>query len=180
MALLKIKYVLNHDDLGLYGHEGDVVLNQQGGETPEHVYMKLLSYFMFFHEDLLIEADIGQHYKPDLVRLDGDKPVQWIDCGSTSLKKLEKLCIKNKQTLIDIVKKTNTELYSYRLQAERRLPDISRARFFAFDDGFLESLIPHLKSRHNMSITLTANLEQIYLDVDGEGFSSEIHRGETR
>ena len=180
MALLKIKFVLNHDDLGLYGKEGEVVINQQGGETPEHVFMKLLSYFLFYHEDLLIEADAGQHYQPDLVRLDGADPVQWIDCGSTSLKKLEKLCIKNKRTKIDIVKNTNAELYSYRLQAERRLPDIDRARFFAFDDGFLASLVPYIKNRHDISATVTADLEQLYLDVDGTGFSTDIHRGEKR
>ena len=177
MALLRIQFVLNHDDLGLYGHEGEVVLKQSGGETPGHVYMKLLSYFMFFHDELEIERDIGQHYKPDLVRMDGNDPVQWIDCGTTSLKKLEKLAVKNKRTTIDIVKRDNRELLAYRLQADKRLQDPSRARYFAFDPGFVDGLIPHLSSRHQLSVTLTADLAHIYLDVDGTAFDSRIWRG---
>ena len=180
MALLKIEYTLNNDFMELYGATGTVSLARNPGETPEHIYMKLVSYFMFFHEDLQIEVSANQHYKPDLVRLDerGD-PLQWIDCGSTALRKLEKLVVKNKRTHIDIVKRTENELRSYRLQAEKRLENVhDRVRFFAFDDGFIEGLIPHLESRHKVTATVMGEWEQLYLDVDGKSFETKIRRGD--
>lgn len=179
MALLKIEYTLNNDVLGLYGAQGSVSLARNPGETPGHIYMKLLSYFMFFHDDLQIEVTANQHYKPDLVRLDerGD-PLQWVDCGSTALRKLEKLVVKNKRTHIDIVKRTESELRSYRLQAEKRLDNLhERVRFFSFDDGFVDGLEPYLTSRHQVTATVMGEWEQLYLDVDGRSFETQIRRG---
>ena len=159
-----------------YGLSGDVHLHKDLGETWGHVHMKLLSYLLFYHPELQIEVDADQHYKPDLLRKDErGNALQWIDVGSTSLKKLEKLVTKNKQTSIDIVKRTEKELRAYQQQAVRRLQkSADRARFFTFDDGFLSQIEPHLQGRHDVTATITGSLEHLYLDVDGVSFETRI------
>ena len=87
-------------------------------ESREHVVLKLMAYLLFYDERLKIEAEIGTHYKPDLV-IEGDHgvPEMWIDCGRITLKKIESLAEKFKRTKIVIVKGEKNETLSFRKQA---------------------------------------------------------------
>ena len=165
---LKLKLVLNHEPLGLYGVERALIMIKRSGESMQHVMMKLLSYLTFYHQDLLIEARADQHYKPDLVRfnLRGD-PVQWVDCGATSLKKLDAISRKNYETYIDIVKKSRSELALYKLQADPRLVYPERVRYWTFGRAFLDELCGMMTSRHTLHVTITAEYSGLYLMVDG-------------
>lgn len=164
---LNIAMTLNHVPLDLYGEEPRQFLRKRSGESQRHVIMKLLSYMVFYHEDLQIEASASQHFKPDLVRFDGQgRPVQWIDCGQTSLQKLDKISRKNKLTYIDIVKATPGELANYKSQADTRLRQPERVRYWSFTAGFIERLGELCRARHSIVATITAGYEHIYVRVD--------------
>ena len=175
---LKLSLELNHEPLGLYGVERKLIMVKGSGESMQHVMMKLLSYVTFYHEDLLIEAKAGQHYKPDLVRFDlTGEPVQWVDCGATTLKKLDIISRKNAETYIDIVKKSRSELALYKIQADARLARPERVRYWTFGRSFLNTLCGLMTGKHTLHVTVSHEYSGLFVMVDGkETLSTEIIR----
>lgn len=165
---LNLELVLNHGPYGLYGVEARQFLRKRSGESVRHVMMKWLSYMLFYHQDLLIEASASQHFKPDLVRFDATtrQPVQWIDCGQTALQKLDKISQKNRHTMIDIVKTTPQELSAYKLQADTRLKRPERVRYWSFEEELVRRLGEVLHGRHHILATIPEGFEHIYLVID--------------
>lgn len=171
---LNINLLINHGPTGRYGCEETVFVVKKRGESLAHVAMKLLAYIRFYHPELQIEVSAGQHYKPDLVRVDhsGD-PVQWIECGSTSYRKLDVISSRNAHTLIDIVKPSPGEMQRYRREALKRIRRPDRVRFVAPMAGDLERFEKRLCSRHSIVATVPKNGERLFLEIDGE--TVEIH-----
>lgn len=164
---LNLDVVLNHMPQDLWGVETRVFLRKGRGESLDHVVMKLLSYLLFYHEDLRIEASANQHYKPDLLRL-GDQlqPVQWVDCGQTSIRKLDVISRRNRDTFIEIVKPTPGALAAYHLQAIPRLARPERVRFWSFHDGLVRQLCELLHGRHTLHATVTSDYQSLHLLID--------------
>ncbi len=164
---LNLDLTITHEPLEVYGAQRRVFLRKKRGESIQHVAMKLVSCVLFYHEELLIEESIGQHYKPDLVRLNEyEEPVQWVDCGQTSLQKLDKITRQNRQTYIEIVKPFIGQLAAYKEQADKRLELPERVRYWTFRGGFIDELSALLRTRHTLHATVAAEYEQLYLLVD--------------
>jgi uncharacterized protein YaeQ len=178
---LKLELVLdvrlNHAAAGWRDVRSRLFLAKKQGESLDHVLMKLCAYLLFYHPDLKVEVDASQHYRPDLVRLDerGD-PVQWVDCGSTALRKLDRIASKNRKTTIDIVKPTARTLTLFKAAAEAKIERPERVRYFAFRDGFLNDLAAVIRSRHQLEATVLGDCESLEVSVDGQPFSSPIVR----
>ncbi len=172
---LQIDVVLHHDELGRYDVEQRLFVRKRRGESMQHVVMKLLSYLLFYRDDLEIEAGVGQHYKPDLVSVDerGD-PVVWIDCGTTSLKKLESLVSSNPGTEIVIVKQREGELRRYAREAQQRLGQEASVQFVAFGDNLVDRLARMLGGRHRLEATVPEGMGEVYLSVDGREIRGEV------
>jgi uncharacterized protein YaeQ len=150
-------------------------LSKHAGESIEHVLMKLLAYALFYHPGLRVEVPVGQHHKPDLVRTDErGEPVQWIDCGETTLRKLERITRHNRRTRIDIVKPTARALGLYKDHADARLTAPERVRYVAFADGFLGELAARLSGRHTVEVDIAPGLASIQVTVDGEAVASPV------
>lgn len=166
---LNLEIEINNEPLAIYGARERVFMVKRRGESMRHVMMKLLSYLLFYHERLEIEASASQHYKPDLVRFDlRGEPVQWVDCGQTSLAKLDKISRKNRQTYIDIMKASPGELAAYKLQADTRLNKPERVRYWSASERLIERLGEVLGGRHTIHATITPGYEHIYILVDSE------------
>jgi len=169
---LKLQLVLDvrlhHAALGVRDLRERVFLTKKRGESLDHVLMKFLSWALFYHPDLRIEVSADQHYKPDLVRLDErGAPLQWVDCGQTALKKLDRIASKNRKTLIDIVKPTGRELRLFKDAADSKIARPERVRYFAFRDGFLAELAELVHGRHEVDASVHAAAEAIDLVIDG-------------
>jgi len=170
---LKLQLVLDvtlHDAAaGWRGVEERVFLTKRRGESLDHVLMKLCGWLLFYHPELRIELSAEQHYKPDLVRLDerGD-PVQWIDCGHTALRKLDRIASKNRKTTIDIIKPVERELRLFKAAADEKIARPERVRYFAFREGFLEELGTRVRGRHQLIATVTGAQESLDLAIDPE------------
>jgi uncharacterized protein YaeQ len=178
---LKLQVVLevrlHHAARGVHDHRERVFLTKKRGESLDHVLMKLLSWLLFYHPDLRIEVSADQHYKPDLVRFDErGAPLQWVDCGQTALKKLDRIASKNRKTLIDIVKPTERELRLFKDAADSKVSRPERVRYFAFRDGFLNELAELIHTRHEVEATVRGDAEAIELVVDGVAVSSPVIR----
>lgn len=172
---LNIDLLINHGPTERYGCEETLFLVKKSGESMAHVAMKLLGYLRFYHPELQIEASADQHYKPDLVRFDDrGRPVQWIDCGSTSYRKLDAISSRNDHTLIDIVKPSPGSMQRYRREALERIRRPDRVRFVAPAPGALERLEGRLISRHNIVVTVPAEGERLFLEIDGQAMEIKL------
>lgn len=170
---INVELTLNHEPFHLYGELARVFLRKNRGESLRHVMMKFMSYVLLYHEDLLIEASADQHYKPDLVRFNlRGEPLQWVDCGKTSIHKLDRISRKNQETLIDIVKATPGELAAYHEQARERIALPERVRYWSFGGRFIDELGELLRGRHTVHATVTPGFERVYLLID-ERFTLE-------
>lgn len=181
MLGLKLQLVLDvrlhHAALGVSELRERVFLTKKRGESLDHVLMKLLSWLLFYHPGLRIEVSADQHYKPDLVRFDErGAPLQWVDCGQTALKKLDRIARRNRKTLIDIVKPTERELKLFKDAADSRIARPERVRYFAFRDGFLTELAGLVHGRHEVEATVVGDAEAIELAVDGVQLASPVVR----
>lgn len=165
---LNIDLTLNHQPKELYGLQRRVLLRKGARESSRHVMMKLMAMLMFYHDDLVIEGSAHQHYKPDLVRLNAQQePVQWIDCGHTSIKKLNRITQRNHETTVDIVKATPGELAMYRREAQRQLRYPERVDYWSFERQFIRALGARVHGRHALVATVTPEMESVYLSIDG-------------
>lgn len=172
---LNIDLELNHHPLSLYGVEQRVLLRKGGGESLRHVLMKLMGYLLFYHEDLVIEGSAHQHYKPDLVRLNEmGEPVQWVDCGHTAIRKLNRITQKNYKTYVDIIKATPSELRMYKHEAEKQLRYPERVRYWSFHPDFIASLGQWITGKHHIVASVTEDMESLYLLVDGQTIDTQI------
>lgn len=172
---LQIDLLLNHGVKGLYGVEEKLYLRKRKGESIQHVVMKLLSYLIYYREDLKIEKAVGQRYKPDLVALDSQgEPEIWIDCGSTSLKKLEAMVRGNGGTKFIIVKAYPGELSRYVAQVSTALREEERLHFLSFGEDLVNQLGEKLTGRHEIVATLSEEGEKIYVSIDGEGLKGTL------
>lgn len=172
---LNVDLTLNHQPKGLYGVQRRILLRKGARESSRHVMMKLMSMLMFYHDDLVIEGTAHQHYKPDLVRLNAQmEPVQWIDCGHTSIKKLNRISQRNHETTIDIVKATSGELTMYKREADRQLRYPERVDYWSFERQFIRRLGERVQGRHTIVATVTGGMETMYLLVDGHAMHTPL------
>lgn len=152
-----------------------VIFSSFVGESTWHVALKLLAYLIYRQRRPLVEYGVGQRYKPDLVVLRDDGRVRlWIDCGETSLRKLERVVTANPVARVVIVKDTLRRLEAYRVPAERAIPDQPRLLYLAFGDGLVEGLADAMRQRNRVRFAIgPAGLE---VGLNGETFAGALFR----
>ncbi len=79
-----------------------IVLIKRPVESIEHVLQKALLWAMYLpmYPALRVEVPFSatSRYKPDLLALNGDRPIFWGECGVVSLAKLEDLLRRHRRT----------------------------------------------------------------------------------
>jgi len=172
---LQIDLQLDNPAVGAQGVRERVFLLKKRGESLDHVLMKLLAYGLFYSPELKIEVSAEQHYKPDLLRVDErGEPVQWVDCGSTALRKLDRITRRNRKTVIDIVKRTERELRLFKESADERIDRPERVRYWAFADGFIERLGERVRGRHTLRMVVDEQRTRLVLWLDEELLETPI------
>lgn len=152
-----------------------VIFSSFAGESTWHVALKLLAYLLYRQRRPLVERSVGQRYKPDLVVLRDDGRVRlWIDCGETSLRKLERVVAANPIARVVIVKDTLRHLDAYRALAQRELHDEPRLLYLAFGDGLVDGLAAAMRQRNRVHFAKgPAGLE---VGLNGETFPGALFR----
>lgn len=172
---LNIQLTLTNESRSAYGVDTRLLLRKNSGESMQHVAMKLLSFGLFYHPQLDVERAVGQHYKPDLTRSDDrGHIVQWIECGSTSIRKLDRVTRDNPYAVVKIVKPTGRAARLYRERARLELRRPERVEYLGFEAGFVDRLASRLSSRHDVVFVVTADPMHIYAAVDDESLDSSV------
>lgn len=85
-------------DIHLNGGHRKLILSPRPEETHDHLALKLAAFLLFWAEEPVVDpsakhpALLDQEFRPDLMALDlSGRMALWIECGFTSLNKLEKL-----------------------------------------------------------------------------------------
>jgi len=145
-------------------------------ENREHIVLKLLAYILYYDERLQVEVDAGYHYKPDLVILeDSREPQLWIDCGHVAPVKIENIARKLRRSRIVILKQTEAELRQFKKLMEKRVEDMARLEFLAFEPGFITRVAEAL-GRSNQVTLYPISENAIGLAMNDEIFESNLYR----
>jgi uncharacterized protein YaeQ len=152
-----------------------VFLLKKRGESIEHVVMKWLSYNTFHHPQLEIERPIGHRYKPDLVRFDDHgRLAEWIDCGSISPEKLNRLSRELYSTNVTVVKQTPAELDRYARHVLPNLHSPGNVHFVSFADRLVERIAERLHKKHDATVVITGDRSHLFCELDGLSFDGAI------
>ena len=174
---LVIDITLNNQYTGHFGIDTRLFLEKKVGESARHVAMKLLSWMALYRPGLEIEKSIGEHYKPDLVRVTRAGDVtHWIDCGQTSLTKLKTIVARYRDTEFTIVKSKPSELRHYFREAISRESSLESVQYLAFEIPAIHDICTRLHKRHSITVTVGGGLNVMYLDIDGEDLEVRFFR----
>lgn len=152
-------------------------LEKKAGESMAHVVMKALSWWVCARPGLQIEAPADPHYRPDLVDFDADgRPCLWVDCGMTSVHKLEHLVRTRRSAHVVIVKRTPRDIARYRRGADRHLVRPAAVTWLSFSHGFVDALAQALWGQHRAIATLAEGDPcRLWLEVDGQLWETDVH-----
>ena len=130
-----------------------LILIKQLSELRNHIAMKLLSYLIFYTDELNVEPNTDLHYKPDLmVAGEHSVPKIWIDCGQVALKKIEVLSTKLKNSRIIFVKETKRELDVFKKMVGKKIDKAERIEYLAFEPNFVTSIGNALQRTNHITI----------------------------
>ena len=117
-------------DLHVNGAERSVQLLGRPEEPAEHLAHKLAAAVLFFDEDPVLGAGMTHDFVPDLLARDEAGEIKlWVDCGSTTLHKLDKLVKRLPYARVIVLKED-------RRSAERLRKDApSRVEILSWPDG---------------------------------------------
>lgn len=152
-----------------------VIFSSFPGESTWHVSLKLLAYLIYRRRDPLVERPVGQRFKPDLVVLKDDGRVRlWIDCGETSIRKLERVVARNPIARVVIIKDTVRHLEGYRALADQALRDTSRVLYLAPDNALIDGMAVAMRQRNRVRFAMGPAGVQI--ELNDERFAGTLHR----
>ena len=145
-----------------------LVLRETIGESPQHIILKLLTYLLFFNDNLQVETTAFQHYKPDFVKFDEEqnwKVRKWIDCGVIDDKKLLKISKHNRQAEIYIFKNSKDSAQSLKDKIGKKASNTFNIRYCVFNKGELKIIQDLMLGRNGIIIENCPNIRNGYLNL---------------
>ncbi len=152
-----------------------IILVKEITELRNHVVLKLLAYILFHDPELKVEVSADMHYKPDLLIPGEHTPKLWIDCGKVTLRKVESLAGKLRNTRVIFLKETKRELDTFRKLVEKKVENTGQLEYLAFEPGFIASLANAL-ARTNHVTLYEIMPEVIGVALNDEVFESTLYR----
>lgn len=157
-------------DRGVYD-EINLRVARHPSETDAYMVTRLLAYCLEFEDGIAFSEGLSSTEEPAVVVRDLTGALQaWIEVGAPDAARLHygsKLA-------------GRVAVYTHRDAAKVAAPwagkKIHRAedvRLISFDPGFVDEVVAALGRRNAMTVSVTER--QLYLELNGETFSSEIH-----
>lgn len=117
-----------------------VILASQENETPEHLALKLAAFVIFFNSNPLMDVSLkhpalaGQEFRPDLLALNESGEIKlWVECGTVTSHKLDKLTRRYRNGRIVVLKETLHEAETLRKTIEKhKIQGRDRVEIWAF------------------------------------------------
>jgi uncharacterized protein YaeQ len=129
-------------DLHVNGGARKLLIVQGPNEKGEHMALKLAAFVLFWNDDPIMDAStkhpalVNQEFLPDLMALSDDGTVKlWVECGSTTLNKLDKIIKRFPYSRIVVVKETLREAKRLRAEVDSAIEKGARVEILAWPDG---------------------------------------------
>ncbi len=127
-------------DLHINGENRKLLLVPGPNELDSRLALKLAGYLLFWKFEPKVDASVKTpalarfEFLPDLVGLDeGGEIVLWVDCGTTTMNKLDKLIKRLPYARIVVIKENEREALRLRKDAESALEKHARVEILAFE-----------------------------------------------
>ncbi|MBI3547831.1 MAG: YaeQ family protein [Elusimicrobia bacterium] len=127
-------------DLHVNGDSRKLILVPGDNEKTEHLALKLAAYVMFWDAELVVDASakhpalLGQEFRPDLMSTDDSGTVNlWIEVGTTSLNKLDKVLKRFPYAHLVVIKENPAQARRFKVEAEELNQE--RLETLCFPDG---------------------------------------------
>jgi uncharacterized protein YaeQ len=138
-----MKYTFNiqvHDNKG--EHNEKLVIGAFENESGTHIALKLLAYLLFISQRPQIDQDAGWHFVPDLIARDaGGAITLWIDCGRLSMKKVDTIAMKARDTIdFYVFRKTENDMQHFYRSIADKVKHLQNVKGISFDDGFIDGI----------------------------------------
>ena len=152
-----------------------IILVKEITELRNHVVLKLLAYMLYYDPELKVEGSAGMHYKPDLLIPGEHTPRLWIDCGKVTLRKVESLAGKLRNTRVVFMKETKRELETFKKLVEKKAGQAAHLEFLAFEPGFIDSLAGALERTNHITL-YDVMPEVVGIALNDQVFESRLYR----
>jgi uncharacterized protein YaeQ len=138
-----VKYTFNiqvNDNKG--EHNEKLVIGAFENESGTHIALKLLAYLLFINQRPQIDQDAGWHFVPDLVARDAAGAITlWIDCGRLSMKKVDTIAMKARDTIdFYVFRKTENDMQHFYRSIADKVKHLQNVKGISFDEGFIEGI----------------------------------------
>ena len=148
--------------------------SKEDTELRNHVVLKLLGYLIYYEPGLKVEISAEMHYKPDLLVPGEHTPKVWIDCGQVTMRKMESLSSKLRNTRVIFIKETKRELESFKKLVDKKAAGTEHFEYLAFEPGFVLSLANAVQRTNH--ITLYSVMEDVIgIALNDEVFESNLY-----
>ncbi len=141
-------------DLHINGEERKLLLVPGINESIEHRALKLASYLLFWSENPIMDVSLrnsalaGYDFLPDLMALDETGAIKlWVECGSTTMNKLNKLTRRLSQSRIVVMKETEHDANRLREELRRKLEREARVEIWSWPDRLFREWVSALREK---------------------------------
>jgi uncharacterized protein YaeQ len=173
MALTSTIYTvaieLSDVDRGVY-ESLDLRVAMHPSESPEYLVTRLLAYCLEYTEGIEFTAGLSNGDEPAiLVRDLTGRILSWIEVGAPDADRLHRAS----KATDHVAVYTHRDLRNFfgPLQA-RKIHRAAEIPIYAFGRGFIEAVAAKLQRRMQMTLSITER--HLYLDIDGESFTTVI------
>ena len=141
-------------DLHINGEERKLLLVPGINESIEHRALKLASYLLFWSENPIMDVSLrnsalaGYDFLPDLMALDETGAIKlWVECGSTTMNKLNKLTRRLSQSRIVVMKESEHEAQRLRDDLKAQLNREARVEILAWPHQIFREWVSALQDK---------------------------------
>jgi uncharacterized protein YaeQ len=123
-------------------HTEKLIIGAFDNESGTHIALKVLAYLLFIDQRPHIDEDAGWHFVPDLIAKDGGGNITlWVDCGRLSMKKVDTIAMKARDTIdFYVFRKTEKDMQHFYRTIEDKVKHLQNVKGISFDDGFIDGL----------------------------------------
>ncbi|MDE2040380.1 MAG: YaeQ family protein [Elusimicrobia bacterium] len=165
-------------DLHVNGGSRKLLIAQGPSEPPEHLALKLSAYLLCWDLDPIVDASAKTpalsryEFLPDILALDEAGDIRlWLECGSATLHKLDKLTRRLPQARIVVLKAAAREAERLRGDLRERLDRCERVEIVAWPGAAFKSWLSAVGERTEVygeasELSLNAVVNEIPFAVD--------------
>ncbi len=156
-------------DRGVY-EKLDLRMARQPSETVEYMLTRALAYCLEYQDGIALTEGVASGDEPAiLVRDLTGRIIAWIEVGAPPADRLHK----GSKLAGRAAVYTNRNLGQMMNQlSAKKIHRAAEIPIYSFGPGFIEEIAGALQRRAEMSISITER--QVYLDVNGQAFSTTI------